>query len=618
MAVMFPKDIGRIRDATPGEIKVFQFLQEVAKPDKNYLCWYEPTIGGIGTKPDFILYGENLGLLVLEVKDWAIGQIESADSQFFMLQKGGKTEEVTNPDKQAKRYVDGLISLLKKYPEFLSADPFHRGNLKIPVGRMVAFPNISYHDYYQIRLHQLIPESRALFQEDLDPLGSILCDVSGRKFVERLEDAFLFPFEGLTVRSKGRLADIIWPEILLPQRQGIGKSEFQHEIISLDDYQWKEANKLRKGHQIIKGPPGSGKTLILIYRCGQIYKFSLSKKRILLTCFNIALASYLKRLIQEKGLGIGEGGIQVCHFFEVCSHILGDSLGELVQYDKKDSDYYNLIIEYSIDVAKRDNNFGKFDVIIIDEGQDFSNGMLKILLSLLRPGGDFIIALDPYQDLYRRRVSWSSLGINARGRSRYIKKVYRNTIEIHEFTQKFIGETLRKDITPSLFSEESGIHGEVPQIRGFKTIAEIEAFLISDLNRHIKQEQYKRSEIAVIYDDKKYGTDTFHYDNRELPQRLYNLLEKSGIPTKWVSQDIRTKELFDITTDRVSLVSIHSSKGLDFELVYLIGIDRMIAEKELEDHFTRLLYVAMTRAKYKLIIVYIEETEFIKRMKCYF
>ncbi|MFZ2088112.1 MAG: hypothetical protein WAU47_06020 [Desulfobaccales bacterium] len=35
-----------------------------------------------------------------------------------------------------------------------------------------------------------------------------------------------------------------------------------------------------------------------------------------------------------------------------------------------------------------------------------------------------------------------------------------------------------------------------------------------------------------------------------------------------MSQDLRAKEMFDITTDRVSLISIHSAKGLDFDLVY--------------------------------------------------
>jgi DNA helicase II / ATP-dependent DNA helicase PcrA len=64
----------------------------------------------------------------------------------------------------------------------------------------------------------------------------------------------------------------------------------------------------------------------------------------------------------------------------------------------------------------------------------------------------------------------------------------------------------------------------------------------------------------------------------------------------------RGGKLFDITTDRVSLISIHSAKGLDFDLVYLVGVDRIIPTDETRERLIRLLYVAITRAKYKLVI----------------
>ena len=107
----------------------------------------------------------------------------------------------------------------------------------------------------------------------------------------------------------------------------------------------------------------------------------------------------------------------------------------------------------------------------------------------------------------------------------------------------------------------------------------------------------------------------FKYQGKEVPGRLLKKLESAGIPTNWVSQDVRAKELFDITTDRVSLISIHSAKGLDFDLVYLVGVDKIIPTDETRDRLIRLLYVAITRAKYRLVIPYVEETEFITRFK---
>jgi hypothetical protein len=45
------------------------------------------------------------------------------------------------------------------------------------------------------------------------------------------------------------------------------------------------------------------------------------------------------------------------------------------------------------------------------------------------------------------------------------------------------------------------------------------------------------------------------------------LAEEAGISTKWVSEEVRAKELFDITTD----------------LVYLAGMDRIIPMDEIRN-----------------------------------
>ena len=74
----------------------------MARPDKYFLAWYEPTIGISGSEPDFILYGNSLGLLVLEVKDWDIDQIGEVDPHIFMIWIAGKEETRTNPDRQPK------------------------------------------------------------------------------------------------------------------------------------------------------------------------------------------------------------------------------------------------------------------------------------------------------------------------------------------------------------------------------------------------------------------------------------------------------------------------------------------------------------------------------------
>jgi hypothetical protein len=614
MARMHPDDIEDYETATEGEKRVFRFIKEAARPHKDFICWYEPPIGSSGKKPDFILFGKKLGLLILEVKDWTSKQIISYNPHQYTILISGKKEKKTNPDKQAKGYVNTLQERLRQVPEFLSAHPKYMGNLEIPIGRMVVFPNISKDEYAESNFKWFIDSERCLFRDDLDVAGEILFDTSGRKFRERISKTFPFSFKGLAPKDIDTLSLIIWPEgkIELPPRQGPGKARFQREVLNLDESQARVALRLGPGHQIIKGPPGSGKTLVLVHRCCHLCKYNPKVKKILLACYNIALVGYLKRLIQEKGLGIGTNGIEVCHFYELCGRILG----EPVHYENEESEYYDLVTQEAFEkVMKDQSHVEAFDAILVDEGQDFDEVMLKILLNLLKPGGDLVISLDAYQDLYRRKLSWKSVGIKASGRTRHLKVVYRNTVEIFDSTQRFIGETTKIQKQLALLPYDFVFHGDVPELHRFGNLEDLESFLAHDLKRCIAGEGYKRSEIAVVYDDKVYGPSRFAYDNRALPMRILNKMETSGIPTAWISQDVRSKEMYDITTDRVSLISIHSSKGLDFDLVYLVGIDHIRATEESKDALASLVYVAMTRAKYRLVIPYIEETDLIKRMK---
>lgn len=614
MAIMYPDNIEDYEGATEGEKRVFRFLKEAARPDNEFTCWHEPPIGSIGKEPDFVLFGKKLGLLVLEVKDWTSRQIVSYNPHQFTIRVSDKKEKKTNPDRQAKGYVIALQKRLSEVPEFISNEPRYRGNLKIPIARMVVFPNIFRDKYAKSGFKWLITSERILFKDDLDPAGEILCDRTGDKFSRRIREVFPFPFRGLSQGEIEKLSYVIWPDVQidLPLRYGVGKAGFQREVMALDESQARLALRIGSGHRILKGPPGTGKTLVLIHRCCQLYKYRPGAKRILLVCYNIALVSYLKRLLLEKGMGLGESGIQVFHFFELCSRVLG----EKIHYENEDSDYYELIIKETLErVNKGEGRIAPFDAILVDEAQDFSNEMLRSVTGLLAPGGDLVIALDPYQDLYRRRSSWKSLGIKASGKTYYLKNAYRNTSEIFEFTQRFIGETPPAEDQMTLLKGDFARHGDPPDMRKFVNSEDIEAFLAKDISDIINREAAKRSEIAVIYDDKVYGPSRFTYDNRALPMRILNTLNSCGIPTTWVSQDVRSKEMYDITTDRVSLISIHSSKGLDFDIVYLVGIDHIRTAGDPKDDLISLVYVAMTRARYRLVIPYVEETEIIKRVK---
>ncbi|MBW1799962.1 MAG: AAA family ATPase [Deltaproteobacteria bacterium] len=614
MARMFPYDIKDLENATGGEKRVFQFLKDAARPHKEFICWHRPPFERFGDGPDFILLGRGLGLLIIKVIDWQCHHITSFNPFEFTIRFSDKTEKWPNPDKQVKEYIRPLTDKLGRIPGFLSDHRARSGELKLPIGRIVVFPFIRRDDYFEKGLQWLIPPDRALFRDDIGLEDEILRDPSGRKFIKRLSGALPFPCDGLTHETIDKLSALIWPEekIDLPARQESGKGRFQKEVHTLDDAQAKTALRLLPGHQIIKGPPGSGKTLILVHRCFHLQRYYPKIKRILFVCYNIALVGYLKMLLREKGMRIGDKGILVCHFFELCAKILN----EPVRFENEDSHYYENILQRALNRVKNgDSEVRPFDAILIDEGQDFSNHMLGILLPLLKPHGDLVITLDYYQDLYQRRPSWKSLGVKARGRTLHLRKVYRHTAEIFEFSQRFIGTKLDAGKQADLLSVDFAFHGDQPQLMPFGDPEEIEDFLAEDIRRYVEHGEFSKSEIGIIYDDKVYGPDRFSYDNRSLPMRILGKLESADIASVWVSQDARSKENYDPTKNQVSLISIHSAKGLDFDLVYLTGIDHIYPTATNTAYLVSIVYVALTRAKFRLLIPYSRETELIKHLK---
>jgi len=65
---------------------------------------------------------------------------------------------------------------------------------------------------------------------------------------------------------------------------------------------------------------------------------------------------------------------------------------------------------------------------------------------------------------------------------------------------------------------------------------------------------------------------------------------------------INYKNGYDPEIDQVSVLTIHSSKGLEFNRVILLGIDRLGCNPERKEEDARLLYVGMTRAQNHLLL----------------
>ena len=604
MAHMIPSDISEFK--TEGEGRFYQFLERVAIPHNNYIAWYTPDING--REPDFLIYSKDVGIVIFEVKDWALEQIIRADSHTFIIRSASKTESKTNPYHQARGYYEQTIDKIKKDGHLVSHDPIHHGNPRIPIHYGVVFSNINRYEYTQKGLDKVIGTDKIFFFDDIHPESDICTDTTGGIFSETLKNMFppQFPFS-LTGSDISRLRQIIFPSVCieLPQRKD-DYAEHKKRILMLDHHQEAIARKYDSGHRILIGPSGSGKTIVLVHKAGYMRQYNPAIKNILFICYNITLVNYIKRLLSGRKIPLGESGVEVMHFFELCSHIIK----ETVHYENEDSDYYKTVIEMALEKVKEYPL--RYDAILVDEGQDFSDDMYKVLIALINKKTDsFTIALDDNQNIYRNKQSWKELGIKAQGRVHRISHVYRNTKEIQACARRLTYNLKPDEKTHNeLFPDFFDFHGPAPVFKKCETMQKAISFTGSTI-KSLTEKEYALSEIAVIYTVRsRKDADDFN-----IPRELEKELQSKGIMTNWVSEDYRSKRSYDVTTNSVTISTIHSVKGFDYACVFLIGLD-MLEPGEIwsEQQLVNLAYVAVTRARYRLYVPYVTENRLIKRL----
>ena len=608
MAKIIPPDVQQF--TTEGEKRVYNFFSSVAKPDNHYIVWYTPNINDM--EPDFVLYSEKTGVVIFEVKDWTLEQIERADPDNFYLKTGEKTDPRKNPQRQAKDYLNAIIDKIRRDKYLVADDPIHHGNPKIPLDCGVIFTNINRHSYLAKGLDAVIDADKIFFWDDLHPSSDICADTSGHCFATVLEKKFppKFPFS-LNGKQVIYLKQLMFPvvRIEMPERM----SDFPYEkrqsrLNVLDHHQEAIARRFDRGHQILTGPPGSGKTLILIHKAAFLRQYNPDIKTILFVCFNVTLAHYIKRLLVDKRVPLGHAGVEVIPFFGLCSRLLGEDIA----YEGEDTEYYEMVVNEALGRAASSDLH--FDAILIDEGQDFSDEMFAVVLSLLNKKTDNLtIALDDDQNIYQCEHNWEHIGIKTDGRVHEIWCPYRNTVEITEFAQRFIQgkqpETASQDFLD--------FHGPKPEMREFADLETVLAYVADRISQIIAIDRCPYSEIAVLYSKKNPLGDT---DEEALPNRIMKAFESKGILSYWVSENYRAKSGYDITTNRVAISTIHSAKGLDYACVFILGLDFLQPETSTrwsKEQIDRLVYVGLTRARYQLIIPYVQKGELIDRLlKC--
>ena len=136
------------------------------------------------------------------------------------------------------------------------------------------------------------------------------------------------------------------------------------------------------------------------------------------------------------------------------------------------------------------------------------------------------------------------------------------------------------------------------------TFHELLTYVTDKITDLIDKEAYPLSEIAILY-TRRYTPGKRDID---LPLFFIDSLKSKGLVYQWASEDYQSKIHYDITTDCITLSTVHSVKGLDYACVFIVGLDLLAHDKIPPEDMRNLVYVAMTRARERLYIPYVTKT----------
>lgn len=610
MAQLIPNLNTCLTKMTSGEKRLARRLETFLEDD--YLCWFDIPVGRKNRYPDFIILHPSRGLLFLEVKDWRLEMIKKiSKSRVELLTNNGRVT-VANPIEQARQGAYQVINMLSEDSELVAQSGDYKGKLKLPYGYGAVFPNITQ--------NQL---NKALGSDGMQVLPGhlILCknemteNMDAEEFQESLWGMFNYSFnQTLSLPEIERIRWHLFPELRIEDTQGDLFVECDNEtldspaslpdVIKIMDLQQEQlARNLGHGHRVIHGVAGSGKTMILGFRAIQLAE-ELNKP-ILVLCFNVSLASRLRHYVIEKKV---EHKVQVYHFHDWCGQQIKTYHCDVL---KGDAPYWERQVSAVIHgVEKKQIPRAQYGAVLIDEGHDFESEWLKLVTQMVDPKTDSILLLyDDAQSIYKKHAgldfSLSSVGIKARGRTTILKLNYRNTREILDFAYQFAKEFISEEASdddhiPVISPESAGTSGPAPVFRQFEEQDEELDYLIRCVQKWLVDGQ-SADEIAILVPTNKQA------------EIVSQQLSLAGIANLcMVSKE--NKLAYNPAQKLVSVLSFHSSKGLEFDTVILAGINKIqFVAKEISDQ-VRLMYVGMTRAKSQLLITSSEITSFTERM----
>ncbi|WP_374264847.1 3'-5' exonuclease [Corallococcus sp. RDP092CA] len=232
----------------------------------------------------------------------------------------------------------------------------------------------------------------------------------------------------------------------------------------------------------------------------------------------------------------------------------------------------------------------EYDIAIVDEAQDFSANQVRAVTNFLAEDHSVTFLLDAAQRIYPRFFSWSEVGIAVQsGNNQKLNNNYRNTKQIAAFARQVVeGVDVGDDGALPEFSECER-EGDLPIVLSGGFAGQVK-YCIDLIRRSIDLQ----GESVVFLHAK--GGRWFDYLREQLRRARLHFVE------------LARADDWPEGPENIALSTMHSVKGLEFDHVFILGLNaettphgEEVGDSQLEN-LRRLLAMAVGRAKKSLVV----------------
>ncbi|EIT9414507.1 NERD domain-containing protein [Escherichia coli] len=577
---------------TAGEKRVASRLE--AFMSNECLVWYDIPVGRKNRHPDFVIIDPENGLVFLEVKDWTVHTLHQVNHEQVILETNGILKSEIKPLLQVRRYACDTVNALPADSRLRQNDGQYKGRLNLAWAYGVVFTRITRQQLKALAgndenaVERIFPSAQTICQDDMTQ--SVLPDI----FRQKIAGMFTMGFRTrVTPQVRDILRAHLFPEMTVRQHSQIKIMDIQQEIL---------ARNIGDGHRVIHGVAGSGKTMILLFRC--LYLAETTPGKILVLCYNITLASYLRECIESRGL---KSRVTVFHFHSWCASMIKR---HGIQVTAGGKDYPEKCFSALEDAVNSGTITDTgYDAVLVDEGHDFESRWLALIARLFdNASRSLLLMYDDAQSIYRREralnFSLASVGIQAQGRTSVLPVNYRNTKRILHFAYAFSREYFEKHQNreiPFVQPQAGGEEGTEPEILRCASESDEAVQVVGWLEKRYTLCGHW-SDMAVLC-PAEFSV-----------KHLKEVMTQRGIPYA-TCFDSEGKKKYSRRKDVVHLLTYQSSKGLEFPYVAVINASFVHSGAADESEVIPALYVAFTRATRELLVTCYRENSISRHLE---